>query len=74
MIMAKAETKDEVLAELWAIKDATARRFRSATAYFAHLRNEPVARRNLKQAMTAPLKVRKTTTRTATTGHATPKN
>lgn len=28
---------DPTLAELWAIKDATARKYRNATEYFAHL-------------------------------------
>jgi hypothetical protein len=60
--MNKAAGHDETLQELWAIKDETATRFRTAQDYFAHL--------GLKQAQLRPPKPERTTKAAKGAGHA----
>lgn len=49
--MNKIETNDDTLRELWAIKDATAKRFRTVEAYFLHLGSkQPVRQSTIKPA------------------------
>lgn len=45
--MNKVETNDDTLRELWTIKDATAKRFRTVEAYFLHLANQKPVKKQL---------------------------